>query len=391
MTERRSRSVDFGDTENTPLRGHERCAAAARARRRSRSPRHSVVVHDHRGNREVVEMVDVALQAESPTDATAGSRLRDPLFVITCSVWFNCALFIAKTYVYLQSHSLAVLASVVDSLIDLLAQAVLMFAKQLSSKSGSDKYPVGRSRLEPVGVVVCAVIMGMASVEVVHQSFATITGHWGRTAPHLHIGFHTFALLITVILLKTGLWAWSSSVGNATNDESVKAVAQDNRNDVLSNVSAIAGVSLTLAGGWLWLADPVMGIGISIYIIYTWLQAAHEQVDMLVGRKADTDFLARVQQMAEGVGSGQSMSFDSMEAYHFGPKYLVELEMVMPEDTPLVDSHDAGMRLQHLIEKEEQCERCFVHIDYQSRVGADGRSIDHNPGIPLQEKLHMRV
>ena len=54
-------------------------------------------------------------------------------------------------------------------------------------------------------------------------------------------------------------------------------------------------------------------------------------------------------------------------AYHFGPKFLVELEVVMPKETLLFESHDVGMELQYEIEGREEVERCFVHIDYQTR------------------------
>lgn len=63
----------------------------------------------------------------------------------------------------------------------------------------------------------------------------------------------------------------------------------------------------------------------------------------------------------------ERMIVDSLRAYHFGPKFLVELEMVMPKDTLLLQSHDLGMELQFLIEGREEVERCFVHIDYESR------------------------
>eukprot|EP01062_Namystynia_karyoxenos_P021990 TRINITY_DN18407_c0_g1_i1.p1 TRINITY_DN18407_c0_g1~~TRINITY_DN18407_c0_g1_i1.p1 ORF type:complete len:466 (+),score=129.38 TRINITY_DN18407_c0_g1_i1:103-1398(+) len=398
----RRRSVDFADpTEETPLQrgrctpppGRSRCNTPP-GRARSRSPRHSVVVHDHRGGREVIAMVDVGLQAAPvlPTEDREGIRrlVLDPVFVITCSVWINLALFIVKVYIWIQTGSLAVLASVVDSLIDLLAQGVLVWAKRLSmSEEANKEYPVGRSRLEPVGVIVCAVLMGMASMEVIHKSIQKIETHWGETNLHLAVNVVTTSMLVAVVILKSVLYRWSDKVAKMTNDETVKAVATDNLNDVLSNACAVVAVVLTLLGGAMWLSDPIMGILISVYIVYTWLVTAHEQVDMLVGKKADHEFLQRVRDMAEQLGKEQGMQLDSMEAYHFGPKYLVELEMVMPEDTQLGVSHDAGMRLQHTIEaNEEMCERCFVHIDYQTRVGADGKSIDHDPKVPLEEKLH---
>ena len=61
----------------------------------------------------------------------------------------------------------------------------------------------------------------------------------------------------------------------------------------------------------------------------------------------------------------------------------MEVEIVLPEQTPLRQSHDCGIALQHAIEKLEQVERCFVHVDYMER-SAD----DHDRNVPLQHKTH---
>jgi len=71
-----------------------------------------------------------------------------------------------------------------------------------------------------------------------------------------------------------------------------------------------------------------------------------------------------------------------VRAYHFGPQFLVEIELVMAEDTLLKHSHDVGILLQHKIESLEECERCFVHIDYAHRDGDD-----HDPEVPVHKKI----
>lgn len=81
------------------------------------------------------------------------------------SFWANLALFIGKLFVYLECRSMAILASLVDSTIDLLAQGVLMWANRAVGNSDGIAYPAGRSRLEPVGVVTCALLMAMASLQ----------------------------------------------------------------------------------------------------------------------------------------------------------------------------------------------------------------------------------
>ena len=54
-----------------------------------------------------------------------------------------------------------------------------------------------------------------------------------------------------------------------------------------------------------------------------------------------------------------------MRAYHFGARFLVEVDVVLPGAMALRDAHDIGESLQAKIEALELTERCFVHLDYE--------------------------
>ena len=71
--------------------------------------------------------------------------------------------------------SLSVLAALLDSVLDVVSQAVLNYTERHSSMQRSSAfYPAGASRLEPIGVLTCAALMGMASFEVLKESFETL-------------------------------------------------------------------------------------------------------------------------------------------------------------------------------------------------------------------------
>lgn len=307
------------------------------------------------------------------------------MWTIRTSVYFNFVLFLAKLYAYLASHSLAVLASLVDSTIDLLGQGVLLWTKKIVTSRGvHGDYPIGRGRLEPVGVMVCAICMGMASIEVISTSGVKIMKFWNaEDVPALLVTDQVIGMLIAIMAIKALLYAWCAHVlakpGN--DDEAVKAIAQDNWNDVMTNFVALLAPWLTQYGGTWWLADPLAGILLSIYIIYSWIVTGYEQVEMIVGKRADPETLYKIQKMASE--HSPNMQLDQLCAYHFGPRYLVEVEVVMPESTTLRESHDAGITLQHKIEEMDDVERCFVHIDYQLR-----ECDDHDPHVPIEAKLY---
>lgn len=62
----------------------------------------------------------------------------------------NMALFIAKIYASIDSRSLAVIASTLDSLLDLLAGFILWFTSHAMKTPNQYRYPIGKKRMQPV-------------------------------------------------------------------------------------------------------------------------------------------------------------------------------------------------------------------------------------------------
>merc|ERR1719387_865452 len=123
----------------------------------------------------------------------------------------------------------------------------------------------------------------MASIEVISTSVHKLLKFWKIGAPAIELSQSTEVMLVAIILLKLVLYIWCVRVARNTNNESVKAIAQDNQNDVFSNSAALLAAKMTNVGEGYWVVDPIVGILISLYIIYTWLRTGYEQVEMIVG------------------------------------------------------------------------------------------------------------
>jgi len=276
---------------------------------------------------------------------------------------------------------MAILASLIDSAVDMIAQGVLMVANRIVTDRRDEqnvRYPAGRSRLESIGVVACAFVMGMAAVQVIQSAANELLG----PERLLKVGPLDILVMSSTTLIKLGLWLWCKSVYRQTQNVTVEAVAQDNLNDVLTNALAIASALAAASVAPLWVVDPIGAILLSLFIIWSWVSTAIEQVEMIIGRSAGAEFLDVVREMAETHDPGALL--DCVRAYHFGPKFLVEVEIVMAEDTLLRDSHDCGIMLQHKIESLAEVERAFVHIDYQQR-----ELDDHDPQVPVEYKTQL--
>jgi len=338
------------------------------------------------------------------------------------SLWFNVLITLAKLVAYLQTFSLSVLAALLDAVLDVVSQMVLNYTEKHSSlQRSSALYPAGASRLEPIGVLTCAALMGMASFEVLKESATSLI--YGQSTITEEPSMASFWNMFSIVLVKMFL-LWLCNAGankrvvlereeeedsmiavasekgllKATGttadhhhhhhqhaspapaaikssvhtkavvqmaDPTIEALAQDHFNDILSNGVAAVALLFALRSPALWFLDPLGAILISVYIIYSWYMTGKEQIEHLTGKVAPEDFIEELKELAANFDD--RLEVDVVRAYHFGPKFLVEIEIVMPKETLLFESHDVGMDLQYEIEGREEVERCFVHIDYETR------------------------
>jgi len=327
------------------------------------------------GNAAIADDVETAASSSSQADTID----RKAAFIIKLSLYVATAWWGFGLYTVVETSSLAVLASLVDATIDLAAQGILLGANSLSGKGGrGSAYPVGVARLEPLGVIVCSILMALASGAVISDSVRTLVQYY-PSGPRMDFTDSASLMLAVVVCVKVAVWRIAKREYDRNQNVSLEALALDNFNDILSNASALLFASLTRLDGALWWLDPVGGILISIYIIRSWCLTAVEQVNMLVGKEANPDFLEKVKEMA--ANHHPEAKLDIVRAYHFGPRFLVEIELVMDRATPLEKSHDVGMLLQDQVEHMEECERCFVHVDYEHRD-----EDDHDKSVPITKK-----
>jgi len=251
--------------------------------------------------------------------------------------------------------------------VDLVSQAILSMANRYISKHSPD-YPVGRSRLEALSVMACAFIMSMASIEVIQYASIDLQSGIQGHKPQLYADNSLYAIMGLGIGMKLLLWLFCARVNQTLQSDSIAALAEDHFNDVISNSTAIATVLIafhTVA----WWVDPSGAILISLVIIYRWIGIISEQVKKIVGHTAPPEYIEQIEQIA--IQHDPRLYVDCTRVYHFGARYNVEMEIVLPGVMTVMESHDIALALQHKIESLEDVERAFVHVDHEKRDGLE--------------------
>ncbi|GIL43591.1 hypothetical protein Vafri_1293 [Volvox africanus] len=134
----------------------------------------------------------------------------------------------------------------------------------------------------------------------------------------------------------------------------------------MSNLAAIAGAAVAGNLPRYWFADPVVAVLFSLLIIRNWLAICWEQGQKMIGLEAPEELIEEVAYVTQNHCS--EMQLDRVTAYHHGSHMVVEVEVLLPADMTVRQSHDIALELQHKIEGIDNVERAFVHVDYERRA-----------------------
>eukprot|EP00002_Diphylleia_rotans_P014071 TRINITY_DN2737_c0_g1_i1.p1 TRINITY_DN2737_c0_g1~~TRINITY_DN2737_c0_g1_i1.p1 ORF type:complete len:496 (-),score=135.35 TRINITY_DN2737_c0_g1_i1:366-1853(-) len=313
----------------------------------------------HKEENDARANLNEAAQVEVDDDDEDDDDERDPKVRIAASLSLLCnvGLFILKLIIAITSGSLAVIASTLDSLLDLVSGFVLWYSsKKADGKDAASfyLYPVGMSRAEPAGVLVFCAVMGMVSLQVIIEGISRLLAAKDDLAFSLTDVFLMLVVVITKLLLHLYCRVIKSP--------SAQALAQDHRNDIITNTLGL--IFAYFGANYQWWLDPLGAMLFSSFILWTWVNTGRETIELVVGKTATPDFLQQLTYVCFN-HHPKVMKIDTVRAFHFGTNFLVEVDIVLPAEMPLRETHDIGESLQMKLEKIPSVERAFVHIDYE--------------------------
>ncbi|XP_057979496.1 metal tolerance protein 11 isoform X1 [Malania oleifera] len=270
----------------------------------------------------------------------------------------NMVLFAAKVYASIRSRSLAIIASTLDSLLDLLSGFILWFTAFSMQTPNPYQYPIGKKRMQPLGILVFASVMATLGLQIIMESLRTLFSDEVEFSLTKDQEQWVVGIMISVTLVKLLLVLYCRSFTN----EIVKAYAQDHFFDVITNViGLIAALLANYFNDWI---DPFGAIILALYTIRTWSMTVLENVNSLVGKSAAPEYLQKLTYLCWNHHKAVK-HIDTVRAYTFGSHYFVEVDIVLPASMHLQEAHDIGESLQVKLELLPEIERAFVHLDYE--------------------------
>ena len=259
-------------------------------------------------------------------------RIEKKATVISTSV--ASLLVVIKMVIGIMSGSVAVLASAIDSFLDVSVSIFNFFALHNAEKAPDAQFNFGRSKLEPLAAVVEGTIISISGLFIFYQAMIKILHEQETTYLEESIGVMIVSIVITAALV-----TFLQIVAKKTNNMVIRADALHYKTDLFSNGAVLLALGLISVTGED-IIDPILGIAIAGYMIYSAFPLIKEGLLMLLDIALDDADVAQIKALLD-----QRLANREISDYHYlqtrqaGSVVFVSVHIVFNVSISLYDAH----------------------------------------------------
>ena len=195
------------------------------------------------------------------------------------SVSMATLLLALKFYAAHVTASVAMLGSLADTVLDLLASLVTLYAVGIAAQPADDDHRFGHGKAEAIAALMqTLVILGSAAL-IAAAAFARIGTASTLARPDLGIGISLLAAALTLALV-----AFQRFVVRATGSIAIGTDQVHYQADLLLNIAVVVAFILDATLG-VHGADALFGLGIAGWLAWGAVTSARAAIDMLMDRE----------------------------------------------------------------------------------------------------------
>jgi len=271
------------------------------------------------------------------------------------SVLVASVLILAKLVAWLATDSVSMLSTLLDSVLDVAASLVNLFAVRHALTPADREHRFGHGKAEPLAALgQSAFVAGSAVlliVEVVRRFWRPQAVENGEIGILVMMG----SIAVTAVLV-----FFQRHVVRKTGSLAISADRLHYLGDVLVNSAVIVALALTELLGWNWL-DPAFGTLIAAYILYTAWSIARSSFDMLMDRELPEEERQRIRSIA--TAHPQVRALHELRTRASGPSIFIQFHLEMAGEMSLYEAHRIADQVENQILAAYPGAEVIIHED----------------------------
>ncbi|MBN1240662.1 MAG: cation diffusion facilitator family transporter [Gammaproteobacteria bacterium] len=271
------------------------------------------------------------------------------------SVSVAAVLIALKVWAWLTTDSVALLSSLADSLLDLLASMITFFALSFAVTPPDREHRFGHGKSEGIAGLVQALIVSGSAVYVAFAAVQRLLRPQPLEQIEVGVGVMLVSLALTISLI-----TFQRRVVARTGSIAVSADSVHYRADVLTNVGILAGILAADLLSW-HIADPLIGLAVAGVILVSVKQIAFDSLNVLLDRELPGKVRKRIEHIATahpavlGVHDIRTRSAGSMQ--------FIQLHLELDPGLTLLEVHEISDAVEIEMHKAFPLAEVLIHAD----------------------------
>ncbi|MCW9034392.1 MAG: cation diffusion facilitator family transporter [Alphaproteobacteria bacterium] len=271
------------------------------------------------------------------------------------SVSVATVLIVAKLGAWVMTGSVSLLSTLVDSVLDVLASLVNMYAVRQALTPADDDHRFGHGKAEPLAGLAQSAFIGGSSLFLLFQAGERLINP--KEIGNSEIGFAVMGLSIALTL---GLIIFQRYVIKKTDSVAIKADSLHYQSDLFVNLGVAASIYLTVKMGWAF-ADPIFAIAIAAFIVKGAWEIAIQSLDLLMDHELPEDQRSKIKKIIlsrEGVRGVHDLRTRSS-----GPDSFIQAHIEMDPELKLHEAHVIADDVMYAVEAAFPKAEVLIHQD----------------------------
>ncbi|HET6941141.1 MAG TPA: cation diffusion facilitator family transporter [Sphingomicrobium sp.] len=264
-------------------------------------------------------------------------------------------LIVLKAWAALQTSSMAMLGSLADSTLDLVASIVVLLGVRIAAQPADTDHRFGHGKAEALAALVQVIIITISAFFIGYRSVERLMAGAQTQDAELGIGVSLVAILFTIALI-----SYQRYVVRRTGSVAISTDRLHYASDLMLNASVIVALMLDQYAG-LAGADAVFGLLIALWLLWgAWRSSSHA-LDQLMDREWPEDlrakFLAACSEYPELAG------LHDLRTRTSGTHHFAQFHVWVPSDWTVAHAHERMDRVEEELQHRFPATEILMHLD----------------------------
>ena len=278
--------------------------------------------------------------------------------VITASV-----LIIAKLAAWFMTGSMSLMATLLDSTMDILASLITLFAVRIAITPADEDHHFGHGKAEQLAALAQSAFIAGSAIVLLLNALDRATGEEvvlqnGKLGMLVMV----FSILATLILL-----AIQRYVVQKTNSAAIRADSLHYQMDLFTNLGVLLALGAANLG--LYQMDNIFAILIGAYMLYSVKNQAWEAIQQLMDQSLPEEELQEIEKRALSVPG--IIDIHDLKTRVSGSVPFIQMHLDLDADLPLKYAHELGFKAKQAVLEYMPGADIIVHLDPDVHVGDD--------------------